>query len=161
MSPTADDSALLQLQVSEWVNGPTLDLAELRGRVLFIETFQMLCPGCVDHGIPQAKRVHQTFADDQVQVIGLHTVFEHHEVMGPTALKVFLAEFGVRFPVAVDLPVEGHVVPATMRHYRLQGTPSTLLVDRRGRVRHIHFGTMDDLALGAWLGTLLAEDQIS
>ncbi|QGU06792.1 thiol-disulfide oxidoreductase [Corynebacterium occultum] len=159
MPTTDDDATLLQLQVSEWVNGPELNLEELRGRVLLIETFQMLCPGCVTAGIPQAQRVHQTFAADQVQVIGLHTVFEHHEVMGPEALKVFLAEFGVRFPVAVDLPVEGHVVPATMRHYRLQGTPSTLLVDRKGRVRNIHFGTMEDLALGAWLGTLLTESE--
>ena len=42
----------------------------------------MLCPGCVSHGIPQAKRIAETSSKDDVAVIGVQTVFEHHEAQG-------------------------------------------------------------------------------
>ncbi|TXI45374.1 MAG: TlpA family protein disulfide reductase [Mycobacterium sp.] len=144
------------LDVSDWARGPAQDLADLRGSVVLIETFQMLCPGCVSHGLPQAQRVHRAFPRDQVVVLGLHTVFEHHDVMGPDALDVFLSEYRIDFPVAID-PHDDGPIPRTMSRYGLRGTPSTLLVDRAGRLRHSFFGALDDLALGAHLGHLLAE----
>lgn len=147
---------LMELDVSAWANSAPIDLADLRGKVVLIETFQMLCPGCISHGLPQARRVRRAFHDDEVAVLGLHTVFEHHDVMGPAALEVFLAEYRIEFPVAIDRG-DGRGIPATMARYDLQGTPSTLLVDRTGRLRHSFFGTIDDLVLGARLGELLAE----
>jgi hypothetical protein len=44
-----------------------------------------------------------------------------------------------------------------MRRYGLQGTPSLLLIDRTGDLRLHAFGTVDDLAVGAAVATLLAE----
>lgn len=148
---------MMTLDVSDWASGDALDLADLRGRVVVIETFQMLCPGCISHGLPQARRVHRAFARDQVVVLGLHTVFEHHDVMGPDALRVFLHEYAIEFPVAIDRHVDGGAIPATMARYGLRGTPSTLLVDRGGRLRHSFFGAQDDLVLGAHIGKLLTE----
>ncbi|WP_296653069.1 hypothetical protein [Thiobacillus sp. 63-78] len=67
-------------EVERWLNTPQpLSLESLRGKVIVLEAFQMLCPGCVLHGLPQATRVHQTFQPSQVAVVGLHTVFEHHD----------------------------------------------------------------------------------
>lgn len=143
-----------ELDVAEWIGTPS-PLASLRGKVVLVETFQMLCAGCVRYGLPQAQRVHRGFG--QIAVIGLHTVFEHHEVTGPDALKVFCAEFGIGFPVGVDRHVEGDPMPVTMRRYGLQGTPSTILIDKSGRMRFGHLGVVDDLALGVLLGELLAE----
>lgn len=150
----------MTLDVTQWINSDPIDLADLRGRVVMIEAFQMLCPGCVSHGIPQALRVHKSFDRSDVVVLGVHTVFEHHDVMGPDALRVFLAEYRVNFPVAVDRAVEGSSIPATMSRYQLRGTPSTLLVDRSGRLRHSVLGSMDDLTLGSHLGQLLAEEPL-
>lgn len=142
-----------ELIVDQWIGTPS-PLQSLRGKVVLVEAFQMLCPGCVNYALPQAKKVQRYLPD--VKVIGLHTVFEHHEVTGPEALKVFLSEFGLRFPVAIDKP-DGHAIPHTMRHYGLQGTPSTLIIDKGGRLRLSHFGQIDDMALGAVLGQLLTE----
>ena len=63
--------------VSRWFNaaGP-LALADLRGKIVVAHAFQMLCPGCVSHGVPQAERVHRLFDPRDVAVVGLHTVFE-------------------------------------------------------------------------------------
>lgn len=145
------------LDVTAWLNGPATTLADQRGKVVMVEAFQMLCPGCVSHGIPQAQKVHQLADPDHLVVLGLHTVFEHHHAMGPSALEVFIAEYGLGFPVAVDRHDDGVPIPATMRRYGLQGTPSTILIDRGGQVRHTGFGAADDLLLGMHLGRLLAE----
>lgn len=149
-------------EVSEWLNTPEpVTLAGLRGRVVVLHTFQMLCPGCVSHGIPQAIRIHQLFPKEDVAVIGLHTVFEHHEVMGAEALKVFMHEYRVPFPVGIDKAGVSGPVPLTMAAYGLRGTPSLVLFDRQGRVRLSHFGQVDDLQLGAAIGQLIAEAPIA
>lgn len=135
-----------------------LDLKRLRGRVVVLHAFQMLCPGCVAHGIPQAQRVAELFKGEPLTVIGLHTVFEHHAAMGPESLRAFLHEYRVRFPVGVDAPApDGDPMPRTMRAYAMRGTPTTLLIDARGRLRKQFFGVHDDLLLGAEIGTLLVE----
>lgn len=145
------------MDVSHWVNSEPVDLDSLLGRVVVVEAFQMLCPGCVSHGLPQARKVSQIFDRSDVVVLGLHTVFEHHDVTGPDALAAFISEYRINFPVAVDQPVEGRSIPTTMGRYQLQGTPSVLLIDRAGRLRHVYFGAIEDMALGARIGSLLAE----
>jgi hypothetical protein len=144
--------------VSRWFNAePAFTLASLRGRPLFLHAFQMLCPGCVQHAVPQSLRVAATFAHTDLAVVGLHTVFEHHHAMGPEALAVYLHENRIGYPVGVDTHEQGHAMPATMRAYAMQGTPTLVLIDRMGRLRRQHFGLIDDLRLGAELATLLAE----
>lgn len=145
-------------QTTDWLNTPEpLTLEALRGRVVFLHAFQMLCPGCVSHGIPQAKRVAELFKGAPLTVVGLHTVFEHHEAMQLPSLRAFLHEYRVNFPVGVDAPGEGDPIPRTMRAYAMQGTPTAILIDVKGRVRQHVFGVHDDLLLGAEIGTLLAE----
>ncbi len=140
-----------------WLNTESaISLAELRGRVVVIEAFQMLCPGCVSHGLPQAKRIESTFGAD-VTVLGLHTVFEHHEAMTPVSLKAFLSEYRIDFPVGVDAHEHPGGMPTTMTRYRLQGTPSLILIDRAGTVRLSAFGHIDDLTVGATLARLIDE----
>ncbi|MEN7530172.1 redoxin domain-containing protein [Cupriavidus sp. DL-D2] len=146
------------LVVDQWFNtDQPITLESLRGKVVVIEAFQMLCPGCVSHGLPQAARVHQTFSASEVAVIGLHTVFEHHDAMTPTALKAFLHEYRIPFPVGVDRP-DGHDgVPQTMRAYAMRGTPTLILIDARGNLRQQHFGSVADLTLGAQIAELVLE----
>lgn len=145
-------------QVQQWLNTDApLDLASLRGRVVVLHAFQMLCPGCVLHAVPQAERIHQQFAGESVAVVGLHTVFEHHAAMQPVSLEAFLHEFRVSHPVGVDTAVPGQRIPATMQAYAMQGTPTLVLIDRAGRIRRQHFGRVDDLVVGAEVMRLVCE----
>ncbi len=147
-----------ELEVARWLNahGP-LSLAALRGKVVVVAAFQMLCPGCVSHGIPQAKKIGKLFAEKDVAVLGLHTVFEHHDVMGPEALLAFVHEYRIAFPVGVDRPSQDGAVPMTMANYGMRGTPTLLLIDRRGVLRHHMFGQVDDMQLGALISALVHE----
>ena len=146
-------------QTTTWLNTPEpLRLADLRGRVVLVHAFQMLCPGCVAHTIPQAQRVAKLFKSAALTVVGLHTVFEHHAAMGPESLRAFVHEYRVQFPVGIDAPgPDGDPMPRTMRAYAMQGTPTTLLIDAQGRLRRQVFGIHDDLLLGAEIGMLLVE----
>lgn len=152
----------IPLQTTAWLNAPApVTLESLRGKVVLLEAFQMLCPGCVSHALPQAKRARQLFAEEDLAVIGLHTVFEHHDVQGTArALEVFLHEYGIGFPVGIDAPSENGNIPKTMRAYGMQGTPTAILIDRRGNVRSHHYGHQDDMRLGADIMALLREDTL-
>ncbi len=146
-------------QTSAWLNTTApLSLPQLRGRVVLLHAFQMLCPGCVAHALPQAARAARLFAGLPLSVVGLHTVFEHHEAMGLAALRAFVHEYRIAYPVGVDMPGEdGNPIPRTMQAYAMQGTPTTILIDGQGRLRLQVFGQVDDLQLGAEIGALLSE----
>ncbi len=151
----------LELQVDQWMNTKAdITLDNCLGKVVLIEAFQMLCPGCVEHGLPQAQKAYQLFSPDDLVVLGLHTVFEHHAAMGPESLKAFLHEYRISFPVGIDTPADKGPVPKTMTSYQLQGTPSLILIDRRGYLRWQKFGAISDLQLGAEIMALIKEEVV-
>jgi hypothetical protein len=152
-------SAAPPWQTTTWLNSDeSLGLEHFRGRVLLLHAFQMLCPGCVTRALPQAQRVAELFADKPLAVIGLHTVFEHHDAMGLASLRAFVHEYRIRYPVGVDMPsADGQPIPRTMLAYEMQGTPTTVLIDAQGRRRSQLFGVHDDLLLGAEIAMLLGE----
>ncbi len=147
-----------ELEVAEWLNtSEPLTLSHLKGRVVVLYAFQMLCPGCVLHSIPQAKSVYELYKNEPVNVIGLHSVFEHHDVMNKEALSVFIHEYRIPFPVAIDKPSTDDLIPLTMQKYQFQGTPSLVLIDHHGNLRLNHFGSLSDLQVGNVIGQLLAD----
>jgi peroxiredoxin len=157
----------LPLQISHTLNSPQpLSLEALRGKVIVLKAFQMLCPGCISHALPQMQRIHEAFSRSDVAVIGLHTVFEHHEAQGtPEALKAFLHEYRIHFPVAIDQQNDGPLgasrLPKTMQAYNMQGTPTLILIDREGYLRMHKFGGVDDLKLGAAIQALIYQPSLS
>ena len=146
-----------ELSVTHWLNAkesPTL--AQLKGKVVVVLAFQMLCPGCVSHALPQLQKLREHFGEEDVAVLGLHTVFEHHDVMTAKALEAFLHEYKFSFPIGIDKP-NGESIPETMLTYEMRGTPTLLIYDRAGRLRRHYFGRPDDLVLGAEIAALVLE----
>ncbi len=144
--------------IAEWLDAdepPSLE--RWRGRAVVALAFQMLCPGCVSHALPQLQRVRDVFPEDGVAVAAIHTVFEHHEAQGRTdVLRAFLHENRIRYPVAIDQPAPDGV-PLTFRAYAMQGTPTLLVIDAVGRLRMQKFGHLDDLRLGAIIASVVAD----
>ena len=100
------------------------------------------------------------FSPDDVAVLGLHTVFEHHSAMGEESLKAFMHEYRINFPVGIDTPSDDKLDPRpkTMQRFNMRGTPTLILVDRQGRLRKHKMGHEHDLVLGAELMTLIREN---
>ncbi|QGZ63362.1 redoxin domain-containing protein [Paraburkholderia acidisoli] len=147
-----------EIEASAWLNTDRpLSLRALRGRVVVVTVFQMLCPGCAQTSLPQAARLHALFPREDLAVIGLHSVFEHHAAMTPEALRAFAHEYRLRFPIAIDAARARSPVPITMENWALQGTPSLMVFDRSGALALQQFGHLEDLRLGAVLGELVAQ----
>lgn len=154
---SSNENLAPEITASDWLNTDlSLTLEQLRGQIVVIFAFQMLCPGCVSRSLPQAKLLHTFYDDKPVQVIGLHTVFEHHQAMQKHALEAFVYEYQLKFPIAIDAVVKDSPIPETMGRYRLQGTPSLIVIDHLGKLQLQHFGHLEDLALGHIIGSLLA-----
>jgi thiol-disulfide isomerase/thioredoxin len=153
-----------ELSVDRWLNtDETPTLKALRGKVVVVVAFQMLCGGSIKHALPQLQRIGKSFQRDQVEVLGLHCVFERHGEMTADKLEAFLDEQGLTFPVAVDAAGKRakQDPPLTMVAYEIQGTPTILLFDRQGRLRRHYLGQVDDLRIGAEIMALTMEDATS
>lgn len=147
-----------ELLVQTWFNTDRpLLLSSLRGRVIVLAAFQVLCPNSIAGGVPQAQRIFETFEPKDVAVIGLHATFEHHDAFSPAVLKAFIHEYRLKFPIALDQPNPTSPIPHTMERYKMRGTPSLVLIDRHGLVRKHAFGAVDDLRIGAEIGALTQE----
>ena len=147
-----------ELLVQTWFNTERpLQLSGLRGRIVVLAAFQVLCPNSISGGIPQARRIYETFEPKDGAVIGLHATFEHHDAVSWAMLKAFIQEYRLKFPIALDEPNPASPIPHTMERYKMRGTPSLVLIDRNGRVRKHAFGAVDDLRIGAEIGALIQE----
>jgi len=71
---------------TQWFNSAPLSLDALRDRIVVLGAFQMLCHGCVAHGLPQMRNVDETFRRADIAEEGLHPVFENHSAMSPDSL---------------------------------------------------------------------------
>ena len=192
--------------VSEWVQGAPTNFDQEKDHIVLLEVFQVNCPGCFMHAIPEAIDVYNKYKDEGVRVLGLATAFEDFdkntldnlkmlvqtgEVVGDTrdtlSSQGQLKEgnklsFKIPFPLAMDnlTKTSGEIsqekiiefinpqIPdfetqpeeykkqiiqkvkdymkskeysaETFENFALQGTPSTILVDRKGILRDVSFG---------------------
>jgi alkyl hydroperoxide reductase subunit AhpC len=157
---TTPSTAAPELLVQTWFNTDRpMTLSNLRGRVVVLAAFQVLCPTSIASGVPQAQRIYETFEPSDVAVIGVHTTFEHHDAFNTAVLKAFIQEYRLKFPIALDQPNPGGPIPHTMDRYKMRGTPSLVLIDRNGMVRKHAFGAVDDLRIGAEIGALTQESE--
>ncbi len=150
-----------QWDVSEWINSSGFDLADLKGRVVVIEFFQLWCPGCNAFSIPLIKRWHQTFdnvlATGDLKIVSIHTVFEGFDYQSPARLRRFLRRKKIRHPVGVDRAVRGRRLPQTMRRYGTMGTPEIAIIDKKGIIRFQEFGGFRPARAEALIRRLLLE----
>lgn len=146
-----------ELQIAQVFNATEAPkLKDLKGKVVILLGFQMLCPGSLRHALPQAERLARAFSSDEVAVLALHMVFENHKDMAPSMLEPFIKTENITIPVLVD-EADGSGLPKTMAAYAMQGTPTLLVFDRQGRLRRHYLGAVDDVRLGAEIMALCLE----
>lgn len=208
--------------VSDWVQGAPTNFDQEKDHIVLVEVFQVNCPGCFMHALPEAIEIYNKYKDDGVRVIGIATAFEDFDKNTLDNLKM-LAETGeivgetksafqmsgqlqdgdklpykIPFPLAMDNLVKttGEIsqekimefiypqIPEfdsqpeeyrnqiiqrvkdymkskeysaeTFEKFALRGTPSTILVDRKGVLRDVSFGQVGQAE--AMIQKLLTED---
>ena len=207
--------------VSEWVQGAPTNFDQEKDHVVLVEVFQVNCPGCFMHAIPEAIQIYNKYKDEGVRVLGIATAFEDFdkntldnlkmlaetgEVIGETKGALSMSgqlqdgklPYKIPFPLAMDnlTKTTGEIsqekimefiypqIPEfdtqpedyrnqiiqrvknymkskeysaeTFEKFALQGTPSTILVDRKGILRDVSFGQAGHV--DAMIQKLLQED---
>jgi peroxiredoxin len=104
------------------LKGNTVRLADLKGRVVLLDFGAVECPPCRLQ-MPVLEGWHKKYRKQGLVVVGLIE-------MNPTPADVrkMLRERGVTYPVAID-PQE-----SIGKRYGLEAHPTTVLIDRTGRV---------------------------
>lgn len=118
--------------ISEWINSAPLTLRALRGQPVLVHFWTFDCINC-QHVQPYVTRWHETYADQGLRVIGVHTP-ELDIERDLANVRAAVRANGVTFPVAIDADYR------TWDAYRNRYWPAFYWVDRAGRIRHTHFG---------------------
>ncbi len=72
-------------RVDEWYNlgdnVERIDVADFKGKIVYLFGFQSWCPGCHSHGFPTLQAVEKHYRDnDDVVFVAIQTVFEGYHV---------------------------------------------------------------------------------
>ncbi|MBI5255105.1 MAG: TlpA family protein disulfide reductase [Burkholderiales bacterium] len=109
------------------LGGPNLRLAEQRGRVVLLNFWASWCGPCRQE-MPHLNRLHQQYHTAGLVLLGVNVDDE------PRNAEAAASRLALAFPVLLDTD------KAVSRRYELSTMPSTVLIDREGRLRHRHRG---------------------
>jgi peroxiredoxin len=109
------------------MDGPNLRLNEQRGRVVMVNFWATWCGPCRQE-MPHLNKLHDKYRDAGFVLLGVN-IDDNARAATDLATKL-----GLRFPVLLDTD------KTVSRLYDLGSMPATVLIDREGRVRHLHRG---------------------
>jgi len=121
-------------------NAVSLDGKRFAGKPRVIEVFGSWCPNCHDHGAYMAE-LHQRYGDQGLQIVGV--AFEHDDDFARSVrqVKTFVNRHGAEFPILIGgLSNKGKATASLGLLDRVRSFPTTIFVDKRGRVRGIYQG---------------------
>ncbi|MGZ4331400.1 MAG: redoxin domain-containing protein [Solirubrobacteraceae bacterium] len=116
----------------EWLGSEPLGPADLRGHVVLVNFWTLTCINWLRQE-PYVRAWSQTYRDDGLVVIGVHTpefTFEH-QIDG---IRQAITEREIDYPVAVDNDYA--IWSAFANHY----WPALYFIDKEGIIRDQHFG---------------------
>jgi cytochrome c biogenesis protein CcdA/thiol-disulfide isomerase/thioredoxin len=119
-------------KTGHWFNTTPLTLKKLRGKVVLLDFWTYSCINCL-RTIPHLESWYSAYKNDGFVVLGVHTpefAFEHVTSNVGAAVK----RLGITYPVVQDNDY------GTWDAYANQYWPAEYLIDRQGRIRHVHFG---------------------
>ncbi|MGH3327849.1 MAG: TlpA family protein disulfide reductase [Streptomycetales bacterium] len=107
------------------LDGDRLALSDHRGKVLVLNVWASWCPPCRAEA-PALERVSQDVRSQGVRFVGINTRDSKANALA------FERRFGITYPSLFD--ESGRVILAFREQLPPQAIPSTLVLDRRGRV---------------------------
>ncbi len=112
--------------------GKPLTMASLRGRVVLVDFWTYSCINCL-RTLPYLTAWDRRYRRDGLTIVGVHSPeFPFEKDAGN--VEEAIARNGIRYPVVQDNDL------ATFTAYGTEYWPAEYFVDRRGRVRYVHFG---------------------
>ena len=129
------------------LEGGKLRLADLRGKVVFLNLWATWCPPCKEE-MPAMERLWQRYKGRGLVVIALSM-----DSAGVTVVKPFIEQAKYTYRVGLDPKME------IAQLYGARSVPSTFIIDRKGALRAIALGQRewDGQASFAYFDALLKD----
>ena len=108
-------------------NGRSVSLSDLRGQVVMINFWASWCGPCREE-MPLLEQIHRRYASLGFTLLGINVEEDSADA------DAWLKDRPVSFPILYD-PENG-----VSKLYKVVAMPSTVLVDRQGNVRFLHYG---------------------
>lgn len=122
--PLAPDFRLKDL------NGSEITLSDYAGKVLFINFWATWCPPCRAE-IPDFIEFYEEYKDQGLEILGVSV-----DQMSPEKVAAFVKASDMNYPVAM-------YNTEFINDYRPGNSiPTTIVIDREGRIRHKQVGLM-------------------
>ncbi len=112
------------------MNGPNMRLQEQRGRVVMINFWATWCGPCRQE-MPKLNKLYQKYGDSGFVLLSVNVDDDQRNAADVAA------KLGVSFPVLWDTD------KTVSKLYDLNTMPSTVLIDRDGKVRYVHRGYLN------------------
>ncbi len=146
MIPPAD--RLLAPGVSgKTLEGEPFDVGPAAGRVIVLNFWASWCAPCREE-MPGLEQTHQKFTGRGVDIVGIN-------VNDATSAAVALGtDLKVTYPSIYD---RQNVIAKSIHGYPSHAIPTSIVVDRSGRVAAVYLGPVTPQRLQAILDTLLSE----
>lgn len=128
------------------LSGEPVATSDLRGRVVLVNFWATSCTICVAE-MPMLAATHRRFAPRGLETVAVAMRYDH-----PNAVAEFALRRALPFRVALDVSGE-----AASGFGGITGTPTTFLLDRRGRIVKRWLGRPDEAELHARIEQALAQ----
>lgn len=123
-----------KLQIKKWKNGEPVKLDDLRGKIVILEFWGHWCGPCIQE-MPELMKLHDSFSGKDVVIIAVHD----NSVTSVEELDSKLREIrkkhwdgrDIPFLIAID---SGDDSGATHSAYGIKSWPTTLVIDKEGKV---------------------------
>ena len=108
-------------------SGKNLKLSEHRGEVVMVNFWATWCGPCRQE-LPLLNRLHEQYRKAGFTLLGVNIDDR------PDAAQSMAKKLGISFPILFDTEKQ------VSRLFDVNAMPSTLLIDRDGKIRYIHLG---------------------
>lgn len=115
------------LKISQWVKGNPVNLAEGKGKKIFVvEFWATWCPPC-QVTIPHLTEVQKKYASNDVVIIGITDE-------DPKLVKPFVTKMGEKMQYVVAIDNNGETSKAYMDAFGIDTIPHAFIVDKTGKI---------------------------
>ena len=141
-----------ELRGRGWLNtgGATIDLADLRGKVVVLDFWTFCCVNCL-HVLDELRPLETEFGD-QLVIVGVHSPKFEHEA-DADALAAAVERYSVHHPVLDDPDL------VTWQAYAARAWPTLVVIDPEGYIVASMSGEGHGVGLAALVRELLEEHQ--
>jgi peroxiredoxin len=116
----------------EKLDGTTVSLASLRGKVVFLNVWATWCEPCREE-MPSMETLYDDFKGNKDFVM----LAVSQDTKGRSVVAPYVAKNGYRFTVLLD--PENKIGES----YDVSGVPETFIIDRKGQIVAHHMGAFD------------------